>query len=51
MGEVGHLQVLLPGQLLKVLLQSLHGTAGNYPGISKMMQEIRQKYFFLPLQH
>ena len=25
-GEVSHLQVLLPGQLLKVLLQSLHGT-------------------------
>ena len=40
-GEVSHLQVLLPGQLLKVLLQSLHGTA-----ISKMMQEIRQKYYF-----
>ena len=33
-GEVSHLQVLLPGQLLKVLLQSLHGTAGKYPGIS-----------------
>ena len=42
-GEVSHLQVLLPGQLLKVLLQSLHGTSGKYPGISKMMQEIRQK--------
>ena len=34
------------GQLLKVLLQSLHGTAGKHPGISKMMQEIRQKYYF-----
>ena len=45
-GEVSHLQVLLPGQLLKVLLQSLHGTAGKHPGISKMMQEIRQKYCF-----
>ena len=45
-GEVSHLQVLLPGQLLKVLLQSLHGTAGEHPGISKMMQEIRQKYYF-----
>ena len=31
-GEVSHLQVLLPGQLLKVLLQSLHGTAGKHPG-------------------
>ena len=45
-GEVSHLQVLLPGQLLKVLLQSLHGTAGKHPVISKMMQEIRQKYYF-----
>ena len=41
--EVSHLQVLLPGQLLKVLLQSLHGTAAKHPGSSKMMQEIRQK--------
>ena len=45
-GEVSHLQVLLPGQLLKVSLQSLHGIAGKYPGISKLMQEIRQKYYF-----
>ena len=36
----------MPGQLLKVLLQSLHGTAGKHPGISKMMQETRQKYYF-----
>ena len=46
LGEVSHLQVLLPGQLLKVLLQSLHGTAGKHPGISKTMEEIRQKYYF-----
>ena len=45
-GEFSHLQVLLPGQFLKVLLQSLHGTAGKHPGISKMMQEIRQKHYF-----
>ena len=45
LGEVSHLQVLLPGQLLKVPLQSLHGTAGKHPGISKMMQEIRLKYY------
>ena len=44
--EVSHLQVLLHGHLLKLLLQSLHGTAGKHPGISKMMQEIRQKYYF-----
>ena len=45
-GEVSHLQVLLPRQLLKVLLQSLHGIAGKHLGISKMLQEIRQKNYF-----
>ena len=45
-GEVSHLQVFLPGQFFKVSLQSIHGTAGKRPGISKMMQEIRQKYYF-----
>ena len=45
-GEVSHLQVLLPGQLLKVFLQSIHGTAGKHPGISKLMQEFRQRYHF-----
>ena len=44
--QISHLQVLLPGQLLKVLIQSLHGTAGKHPGLAKMMQEIRQKYYF-----
>ena len=43
LGVVSHLRVLLPGQLLKVLRQSLHGIADKHPGISKMMQEIRQK--------
>ena len=37
-GQISHLQVPLPGQLLKVILQSLHGTAGKHPDISKMMQ-------------
>ena len=39
LGKVSHLQVLLPGKLIK-------GTADKHPGISKMMQEIRQKYYF-----
>ena len=43
LGEVSHFQVLLPGQLLKVLLQSLNGTAGKHPGFSKMTQEFRQR--------
>ena len=45
-GEVSYLQVLLSGQLLKMFLQSLHGTAGKHPSFSKKMQEIRQKYYF-----
>ena len=46
LGEFSQLQIVLPGQLLKVLLESLHGTAGKHPAISKMMQEIQQKYYF-----
>ena len=46
LGEVSHLQVLLPGPLLKGLLQSIHGTAGKHPDIQKTMQKIRQKYYF-----
>ena len=36
-------------QLLKLLVQSLHGTAGKHPGIFKTMHEIRQEYYFLPI--
>ena len=43
LGDVSHLQVFLPGQLLKALLQSLHGTAGKHPRFSKIKQDIRQK--------
>ena len=46
LGEVNQLQVFLHGQLLRVLPQSLHGTAGKHPRISQMMQEIWQKYYF-----
>ena len=46
LGEVNYLQVFLSGRLLKVLLQSLHGTSGKHPGLSKMMQEIQQNYNF-----
>ena len=46
LGGVSHLQVFLPGRLLKVLLQQLNGTAGKHPGISKTMQDFRQKYYF-----
>ena len=38
LGEVSRLHFFLPGQLLKVLLQSLNGTAGQHQGISKKIQ-------------
>ena len=46
LGEVSHLQVLLPRQLLNRLLQYLHGTAGKHPDISKKMHENLQKHYF-----
>ena len=44
-GNVKYHQILLPQHLLQELLQSLHGTAHKHPGISKMLQQIRQKYY------
>ena len=38
--------MLLPQHLLQELLSTLHGTACTHPGISKMLQEIRQKYYY-----
>ena len=45
-GNVEYHQILLPQPLLRELLQSLHGTAHKHPGISKMLQEIRQRYYY-----
>ena len=45
-GSVQFCQVLLPKQLVTELLQSLHGTANKHPGSSKMLHEIRQKYYY-----
>ena len=45
-GNVKYHQILLPQHLLQELLQSLHGTAHKHPGISKMLQETRQRYYF-----
>ena len=46
-GNVKYHQVLLPQHLLQEMLLSLHGTAHKHPGISKMLQEIRQRYYYL----
>ena len=45
-GNVKYHQILLPQHLLQEMLQSLHGTAHKHPGISKMLQKIRQRYYY-----
>ena len=45
-GNVKYHQILLPQHLLQELLQSLHETSHKHPGISKMLQEIRQRYYY-----
>ena len=45
-GNVKYHQILLPQHLPQELLRSLHGTAHKHPGISKMLQEIRQRYYY-----
>ena len=45
-GLVKYHQILLPKHLLTELLQAIHGTAHRHPGFSKMLQEIRQKYYY-----
>ena len=45
-GKTSHYQVLIPHQLMIVLLDSLHGRAHKHPGITKMIQEFRLKYYY-----
>ena len=45
-GIVKYHQILLPQHLLQELLQSLHGTAHKHAGISNMLREIRQRYYY-----
>ena len=44
--NVKYHQIWHPQHLLQELLQSLHGTAHNHPGISKTLQAIRQRYYY-----
>ena len=43
---ISHYQILLPIQLLDEFLRALHGHNSNHPGITKMIQEARQKYYY-----
>ena len=45
-GQTKYHQILLPKHLDKESLQAIHGTTHRHPGISKMLQEIRQKYYY-----
>ena len=45
-GTTSHYQIFLPTQLLEELLQDFHGHNSNHPGITMMIQEIRQKYYY-----
>ena len=45
-GNVKYHHILVPQHLLQELLQSLNGTAHKHPGISKMLQESRQKCYY-----
>ena len=45
-GSVQFRQALLPKHLVQELLQSLLGNANKHAGLSKMLQEIRQMYFY-----
>ena len=45
-GITSHYQILLPKQLLEEFLHALHGHNSNHPGITKKIQESRQKYYY-----
>ena len=45
-GQISHYQILLPKQLLEEFLQALHGHNAKHPGITKMIQEAQQKYYY-----
>ena len=45
-GSVKYYQILIPKQLVKEVLRSLHGEVGRHPGISKTIIACREKYYF-----
>ena len=45
-GTVTHHQIIIPKHLVSELLSSLHGKTNKRPGITKMIQECRAKYYF-----
>ena len=45
-GSVKYYQLLVPKQLVKEVLRSLHGDFGKHPGIFKAIFAYREKYYF-----
>ena len=45
-GQVTHHQILIPEHLIAELLKAIHGQMGKHPGITKMIQECRSKYYY-----
>ena len=44
-GQITHYQIILPTQIIPELLKTLHGAIAKHPGITKMIQECRAKYY------
>ena len=45
-GTVTHHQILIPKHIVPELLSTLHGKTNKHPGITKMIQECRTKYYY-----
>ena len=45
-GSVTHNQIIIPKHLVPELLSTLHGKTNKHPGITRMIQECRSKYYF-----
>ena len=45
-GTTTHHQIIIPKHLIPELLSTLHGKTSKHPGITKMIQEGRAKYYF-----
>ena len=45
-GTVTHHQIIIPKQIVPELLSTLHGKTNKHPGITKMIQECRAKFYY-----
>ena len=45
-GQVTHHQIIIPEHLITEFLKAIHGQIRKHPGITKMIQEYRSKYYY-----